>query len=146
MIEQKNIDLQIDNLSKFLSKFLIFFNHNRFFVKEISREQIKKDIEEKTFNLLESIFNLKINIYPGADAEFTLYEDENDNYNYEKGAYSEIKFVWDNNKQQLTIEKRQGKFEGMIKNRSFQLHKETAETTKTTKKITYKGDKMVIAF
>ncbi|HAJ80983.1 MAG: xylosidase [Zunongwangia sp.] len=90
--------------------------------------------------------NLKINIYPGADAEFTLYEDENDNYNYEKGAYSEIKFVWDNNKQQLTIEKRQGKFEGMIKNRSFQLHKETAETTKTTKKITYKGDKMVIAF
>ena len=90
--------------------------------------------------------NLKINIYPGADAEFTLYEDENDNYNYEKGAYSEIKFVWDNNKQQLTIEKRQGKFEGMIKNRSFQLHIETAETTKTTKKITYNGDKMVIAF
>ena len=90
--------------------------------------------------------NLKINIYPGADAEFTLYEDENDNYNYEKGAYSEIKFVWDNNKQQLTIEKRQGKFEGMIKNRSFQLHKETAETTKTTKKITYNGDKMIIAF
>lgn len=90
--------------------------------------------------------NLKINIYPGADAEFTLYEDENDNYNYEKGAYSEIKFVWDNNKQQLTIEKRQGKFEGMLKDRSFQLHIETAETTKTTKKITYKGDKMVIAF
>lgn len=90
--------------------------------------------------------NLQINIYPGADAEFTLYEDENDNYNYEKGAYSEIKFVWDNNKQQLTIEKRQGKFEGMIKDRSFQLHIETAETTKTTKKITYNGDKMVIAF
>ena len=90
--------------------------------------------------------NLKINIYPGADAEFTLYEDENDNYNYEKGAYSEIKFVWDNNKQQLTIEKRQGKFEGMLKDRSFQLHIETAETTKTTKKITYNGDKMVIAF
>ncbi|ADF53255.1 glycosyl hydrolases family 31 [Zunongwangia profunda SM-A87] len=90
--------------------------------------------------------NLQINIYPGADAEFTLYEDENDNYNYEKGAYSEIKFVWDNNKQQLTIEKRQGKFEGMLKDRSFQLHIETAETTKTTKKITYKGDKMVIAF
>jgi alpha-D-xyloside xylohydrolase len=90
--------------------------------------------------------NLQINIYPGADAEFTLYEDENDNYNYEKGAYSEIKFVWDNNKQQLTIEKRQGKFEGMLKDRSFQLHIETAETTKTTKKITYNGDKMVIAF
>src|SRR5690606_31927049 len=30
--------------------------------------------------------DLQINIYPGADAEFTLYEDENDNYNYENGA------------------------------------------------------------
>ena len=28
--------------------------------------------------------NLTIRIYPGADAEFTLYEDEFDNYNYEK--------------------------------------------------------------
>ena len=28
--------------------------------------------------------NLTIRIYPGADADFTLYEDEFDNYNYEK--------------------------------------------------------------
>ena len=28
--------------------------------------------------------NLEIRIYPGADGTFTLYEDENDNYNYEK--------------------------------------------------------------
>src|SRR5690606_4078710 len=90
--------------------------------------------------------DLQINIYPGADDEFTLYEDENDNYNYENGAYSEIKFVWDNDEQQLTIEKRQGKFDSMVKNRSFQLHIETVETTKTTKKITYNGEKMVIGF
>ena len=36
---------------------------------------------------------LEIRIYPGANAEFTLYEDENDNYNYEKGLYSTISFT-----------------------------------------------------
>ena len=34
--------------------------------------------------------NLELRVYPGADGKFTLYEDENDNYNYEKGAYSTI--------------------------------------------------------
>jgi alpha-D-xyloside xylohydrolase len=34
--------------------------------------------------------NLEIRVYEGADGEFVLYEDENDNYNYEKGAYSTI--------------------------------------------------------
>ncbi len=31
---------------------------------------------------------------PGADGSFTLYEDENDNYDYEKGVYSTIAFHW----------------------------------------------------
>jgi len=35
---------------------------------------------------------IELRIYPGADGEFTLYEDENDNYNYQKGIYSQIKF------------------------------------------------------
>ena len=47
--------------------------------------------------------NLEIRIYPGADGEFVLYEDENDNYNYEKGAYSIIKFTWDDAKRTLNI-------------------------------------------
>lgn len=38
--------------------------------------------------------NLEIRIYEGANGEFTLYEDEGDNYNYEKGAYSTITFNW----------------------------------------------------
>ena len=36
---------------------------------------------------------LEIRIYKGADGEFVLYEDENDSYNYEKGIYSQIKFI-----------------------------------------------------
>lgn len=31
--------------------------------------------------------SLKIRIYPGGDGQFTLYNDEGNNYNYEKGKY-----------------------------------------------------------
>ena len=50
--------------------------------------------------------NLTIRIYPGADAEFTLYEDEFDNYNYEKGAYTTILMKWDDKERTLTINER----------------------------------------
>ena len=52
----------------------------------------------------------EIRIYPGADASFTLYEDEGNNYNYEHGAYCNIKFRWDNGTHTLTIEDRQGEY------------------------------------
>ena len=62
---------------------------------------------------------LEIRIYPGADGEFTLYEDENDNYNYEKGMYATIEFEWDESDQTLTIENRKGSFPGMLPERNF---------------------------
>uniref|UniRef100_UPI0035A1CEE1 DUF5110 domain-containing protein n=1 Tax=Prevotella heparinolytica TaxID=28113 RepID=UPI0035A1CEE1 len=65
--------------------------------------------------------DLEIRIYPGADANFTLYEDENDNYNYEKGVYSTIAFHWDDDKHTLTIGNRQGQFPGMLKKRKFRV-------------------------
>lgn len=65
--------------------------------------------------------NLEIRIYPGADASFTLYEDENDNYNYEKGAYTTIDFKWDDSSRTLTIGARNGKFKGMLKSRKFNI-------------------------
>ena len=64
---------------------------------------------------------LEIRIYPGKDAEFTLYEDENDNYNYEKGKYSEIKFKWDDDKRVLRIDTRKGSFNGLLEKRIFNL-------------------------
>jgi alpha-D-xyloside xylohydrolase len=65
--------------------------------------------------------NLEIRIYPGADGEFTLYEDENDNYDYEKGTYSTITFNWDDSEKLLTIGDRKGSFPGMITNRKFNI-------------------------
>jgi len=49
-----------------------------------------------------------LRIYPGADGRFTLYEDENDNYNYEKGINSTIEFRWDDAQRNLTIGDRKG--------------------------------------
>jgi len=69
----------------------------------------------------ESADPLEIRIYPGADGSFTLYEDENDNYNYEKSAYSTIDIVWDDKNHQLTIGDRKGGFPGMLKSRKFHI-------------------------
>jgi alpha-D-xyloside xylohydrolase len=65
--------------------------------------------------------NLEIRVYPGADGEFTLYEDENDNYNYEKGVYSTITFKWDDKNSTLSIGARKGEFPGMLKSRKFNI-------------------------
>jgi alpha-D-xyloside xylohydrolase len=64
---------------------------------------------------------IELRIYRGADADFTLYEDENETYNYEKGAYATIAFHWDEARQALTIGDRQGQFPGMLESRNFQV-------------------------
>lgn len=64
---------------------------------------------------------LQIRIYPGADGSFTLYEDEGDNYNYEQGAYSTIRFDWDDAGRRLTVGARSGSFSGMMENRVFDV-------------------------
>jgi alpha-D-xyloside xylohydrolase len=65
--------------------------------------------------------NLEILVYPGADGDFTLYEDENDNYNYEKGKYAEIKFHWDDKKRKLLVSARKGSFNGVLNKRTFKV-------------------------
>ena len=65
--------------------------------------------------------DLEIRVYPGADGSFTLYEDEGDNYNYEKGYYATITFQWNDRSRQLTIGTRQGGYKGMILDRKFTI-------------------------
>jgi len=64
---------------------------------------------------------IELRVYPGADGSFTLYEDENDNYDYEKGVYSTITFHWDEAKHQLRIDARKGTFPGMLLTRTFRV-------------------------
>lgn len=58
---------------------------------------------------------LEIRVYPGADGDFVLYEDEFDNYNYEKGLYSTITFHWNDARKTLTIGECKGNYPGMLK-------------------------------
>ena len=64
---------------------------------------------------------LEIRIYKGANGEFTLYEDEGDNYNYEKGKYSNISFRWNEKNQSLTIGDKQGNYSGSLTKRVFNI-------------------------
>ena len=70
-------------------------------------------VGEKTWD------NLELRIYPGADVTFTLYEDEGDNYNYEKGAYTTILIRWSERAKTLTISERKGSYPGMLQKRQF---------------------------
>ncbi|MDP4289967.1 MAG: glycoside hydrolase family 31 protein [Bacteroidota bacterium] len=63
----------------------------------------------------------ELRIYPGADAQFTIYEDENDNYNYEKGVYATIALSWNDRTKTLTIQNRKGTFPGMLRKRTFNV-------------------------
>ena len=65
--------------------------------------------------------SLEIRVYPGANGSFVLYEDENDNYNYEKGISATIQFRWIEAKHELIIGKRVGSFPGMLQKRVFKI-------------------------
>lgn len=82
-----------------------------------------------------------------------LYEDEGDNYNYEKGQYSEIPFSWDNAKRTLTIGARQGAFDGMLQKRRFSIvlvdgrhGTGDSPTASPDRRITYTGKKIMVKF
>jgi alpha-D-xyloside xylohydrolase len=64
---------------------------------------------------------LEIRVYPGADASFTIYEDEGDTYNYETGQHAQIPLAWSNATKTLTIGTRTGSYTGMLTTRTFNV-------------------------
>jgi hypothetical protein len=64
---------------------------------------------------------LEIRVYPGADASFTIYEDEGDTYNYEMGKYSQIPLTWNDAAKTLTIGARTESYTGMPMTRTFNV-------------------------
>ena len=96
-----------------------------------------------------------IYVYTGKDASFKLYEDENTNYNYEKGKFSNIEFNYNETSKTLTIGDRTGSFDGMQKNRTFNIVF-IGKTKNATfnlisnandgKKVKYNGNKIEVKF
>ena len=94
---------------------------------------------------------LEIRVYRGANGSFTLYEDENDSYNYEKGAHATIPFQWVDSTGTLTIGDRAGTYPGMLAKRTFHIvfvEKNHGVggglTEKADKTISYSGTKMTV--
>lgn len=96
---------------------------------------------------------IELRIYPGKNASFTLYEDEGDNYNYEKGKYSTTTIEWDDAASTLTLGQRKGSFDGMIEERTFKIvlvSEENGcgieEAKKYERLVDYKGEKIQVQF
>ena len=96
--------------------------------------------------------HIKVYVYQGADAEFTLYEDENVNYNYEQGKYSVIPMTYNEATRQLTIGKRKGEFDGMLKERTFEIiqvnpeHPVAFDRNAKGVVVRYNGENRIIQF
>lgn len=90
-------------------------------------------------------------VYEGQNGEFTLYEDEGGNYNYEKGDYANISFTYNDGDGTLTIAKREGDFKGMLKERTFVIVPVSKDKPKPFnfeaegKTVTYNGSQQVIS-
>lgn len=64
---------------------------------------------------------IRLMVYTGKDAAFTLYEDEGANYHYEQGLFASIPLRYSEKEQTLTIGDRKGSFPGMLQERTFEI-------------------------
>ena len=85
---------------------------------------------------------LELRIYPGADAQFTLYEDDGVSQSYRNGECSRIAFSWDDDRRTLTIARREGCYSGMQKRITLNVTLPDG----TSKSVVYKGKKMTCKF
>jgi alpha-D-xyloside xylohydrolase len=94
---------------------------------------------------------IELRVYSGANGSFTLYEDENDNYDYESGTFATIPMSWNDATKTLTIGARTGSFPGMPANRTFRVvfvgpnhGTGIAETSMADATIAYTGATMTL--
>ena len=93
---------------------------------------------------------IELRVYPGADGEFKLYEDDGITYGYEKSLFSTIDFKWDEKAQTLKIGARQGSFPGMPTSRTFNVvfvdatHGTGIALAEVGEKVTYTGGEIEI--
>ncbi|HNY32166.1 MAG TPA: glycoside hydrolase family 31 protein [Fibrobacteria bacterium] len=64
---------------------------------------------------------IELRIYPGDDGKFTLYEDQGDGYEYEKGAFATIPIAYVDETRNVIIGDRQGSFTGMDAKKVFNI-------------------------
>lgn len=85
---------------------------------------------------------IEVRIYPGDDAEFTLYDDDGTSMSHLAGECSRILLKWDDASRQLTIGERNGEYAGMPVNREFTVVLPDGQK----KTIDYDGNAKIIKF
>lgn len=85
----------------------------------------------------------EIRVFTGQDAQFTLYEDSGDGYEYEHGAFALIHLSWSEKDRRLTIARRQGSFDCMTPQRLYRIML-ISETGCVTRAVTYAGEEIQI--
>lgn len=83
---------------------------------------------------------LQVTVYDGADAHFDFYEDAGDGYAYERGECAIVPMRWDDRRRTLTLDARQGAFEGMAKSRSITVNLAGGKSTT----LTYSGRRVKV--
>jgi len=118
------------------------------FVKEGSIIPCGPDIQYSTEKPADPV---RLFVYTGKDGEFNLYEDENTNYNYEKGMFSIVPLSYDEKAHEFIIGKREGNFQGMLETRTFEIVWITKENpsglnfvSKPDSVVKYDGTRQVI--
>jgi len=94
----------------------------------------------------------EIRVYPGADGSFTVYEDDNETYDYEKGRYATYELSWNDAARTLRIGARKGSYPGLVKARKLNIvvvGRENATAiaaAPSTKSMTYEGKPVTLKF
>lgn len=65
--------------------------------------------------------NLTIRVYTGANGEFTIYEDEGTNYNYEKDSFATIELKYNETSKTLSIGAVKGQYKDMPNERKLSI-------------------------
>ncbi len=99
-------------------------------------------LEEKLLYAQEQVDTpLEIRIYPGADGEFLLYEDDGDGYACENGRYNRIRLTWDDRRRELVIGRAEHAVPGGICGRRCLL-----TCRGETREIIYTGEESIVSF
>lgn len=123
------------------------YEHIPLFIREGAIIPVGPEIQYTTEKPADKIV---LYVYMGQDGKFTLYEDENENYNYEKGSFANIAFNYNEAAGTLTIGDQKGKFDGMIKNRKFVIvpvsknKPQAFDYEAKGKEVTYNGQQQII--
>jgi alpha-D-xyloside xylohydrolase len=87
---------------------------------------------------------IELRIFRGANGQFTLYEDDGETYDYEKGQHSTIAFRWDDGAKKLTLGARQGSFPGLLQRRTFHVVLVESPDGASERDVPYDGTAQII--